>query len=76
MGLSTSPESSGGIWSAIKGSLGLFSDQNKAQGTVENQNPLPQDEYESTLDEKEIMDLVREWKKLYATYFTDIEKGQ
>lgn len=76
MGLNASPEASGGIWSAIKGSLGLFSDQNKAQGTVENQNPLPQDEYESTLDEKEIMDLVREWKKLYAVYYTDIEKGQ
>jgi hypothetical protein len=76
MGLNASPESSGGIWSAIKGSLGLFSDQNKAGGVGEEQNPIPQDEFESSMDEKEILELTREWKKFYSVYYDPIEKGQ
>lgn len=76
MGLNTTPESSGGIWSAIKGSLGLFSDTNKAGGIAEEQNPIPQDEFESSMDEKEILELTREWKKFYSVYYDPIEKGQ
>lgn len=76
MGLNATPDSSGGIWSAIKSSLGLFSDTNKAEGLDGQQAPLPRDEYESTLDEKEIMLLVSQWKKDYSVYYTDIEKGQ
>lgn len=76
MALQSSPEASGGVWSAIKNSLGLFSDTNKAQGMGENQNPTPVDPYESTLDEVKIMELVTQWKRIYSVYYTDIEKGQ
>lgn len=76
MGLDTSPQASGGIWGAIKGSLGLFNDTNKASGIGENSNSIPIDEYESTLDETEVMSLVSQWKKLFSVYYTDIEKGQ
>lgn len=76
MGLQTSPESSGGILQAIKNSLGLFNETNKATGVTENQNPTPIDEYESTLDSEEIMKLVAQWKRSYDVYYTDIEKGQ
>lgn len=76
MGLQTTPESSGGILNAIKGSLGLFDDTNKAQGANDSQNPTPIDEYESTLKENEIMALISLWKRSYSVYYTDIEKGQ
>jgi hypothetical protein len=76
MGLNASPEASGGIWGAIKGSLGLFSDTNKVQGVTEDQNATPIDEFESTMTEKEIIELTREWKQSYSVYYTDIEKGQ
>ena len=76
MALLTDPASSQGIWGAIKGSLGLFADTNKAQGINENTNPTPIDPYESKLDEKEVMRLVAQWKRTYAVYYNDIEKGQ
>lgn len=76
MAILPTPEASGGIWNAIKGSLGLFSDQNKAQGITENTNSIPQSEYESKLNEVEVMQLVAQWKRDYAVYYTDIEKGQ
>ncbi len=76
MGLNTQPESSTGILGAIKGALGLFSDQNKAMGVTENSNPTPIDPYESTLDEREVMELIAQWKRDYSVYYQDIEKGQ
>lgn len=76
MAILPTPESSGGILNAIKGALGLFTDTNKAQGITENQNPTPIDEYESTLKDTEIMELVAQWKRSYSVYYTDIEKGQ
>lgn len=75
MGLQMTPDSSGGIWSAIKSSLGLFNDTNKADGVTENSNYPLRDEYESSLDEKETMVLIAQWKRDYNVYYTDIDKG-
>ena len=76
MALQATPESSQGIWGAVKGALGLFSDMNKTDGSIEGQNPLPINQYESSLDEAEILELVSQWKRTYATYYSEIEKGQ
>lgn len=76
MSLATNPESSSGIMGAIKGALGLFSDTNKAQGVDEIAAPLPIDEYESTLKDEKIIELVSHWKKDYAVYYDPISKSQ
>lgn len=76
MGLQTTPQSSSGILGAIKGALGLFGDTNKAEGVGENSSPTPIDEYESSLSEKEIIELTAEWKRTYAAYYSDIDKTQ
>lgn len=61
---------------AIKGALGLFGDTNKAQGVGEPFNPQPIDEYESSLSEKEIIELVAKWKQSYEVYYKDIDESQ
>lgn len=76
MALNFSPESSRGVLGAIKGALGLFGSTNKAEGVGENSNPQPIDEYESSLDEKDILELVGQWKRDYSVYYTEIEKSQ
>lgn len=76
MALNYDPNAQSGIWNSIRGALGLFSDTNKAQGIDENTNPTPTDEYESTLDEVEVMELIGQWKRTYAVYYDPIEKGQ
>lgn len=76
MALMTSPESSEGIAGAIRGVMGLFSGLNKAGGTTENSNPTPIDEYESTLDEAEILKLTSQRKRTYSVYYSPIEKSQ
>lgn len=76
MAFNYQPQAQQGIWNAIKGSLGLFGDTNKTDGIIDGQNPMPVDEYESTLDPIEIMQLVSQWKRTYNVYYTDIEKGQ
>ena len=76
MGLNASPESSGGIFGAIKGALGLFDSTNKAEGMTDNSNPTPADEFESSMEDEEVQELTREWKRDYSVYYNDIEKGQ
>lgn len=76
MSIQATPESSGGILNAIKGSLGLFSEQNKANNEFNDSNPVPIDEYESSLNELEVMELVAQWKKDYSSYYDAIKKGQ
>lgn len=61
---------------AIRGVLNIFTDINKANGVTENTNPQPIDEYESSLSEQECVELISQWKRTYATYYTDIEKSQ
>jgi len=75
MALIPTPDASRGILDAIKGSLGLFSDTNKAYGN-DKTNPIPIDEYESSMSEEEIIILTSQWKNLYSVYYRDIEKGQ
>lgn len=70
------PEASSGILGAIKGALGLFSKENKAEGIDENVNPMPIDEYESKMPDAKIVELISLWKKLYSVYYTEIEKSQ
>lgn len=74
--LTPTPESSGGILNAIKGSLGLFDTTNKAMGVTENQNPIPTDEYESSLSETKVLELASQWKRTYSVYETEIQKSQ
>lgn len=76
MALQGTPESSRGIFNAVKGALGLFDKTNKAEGYTENTNPLPIDEYESTMDEREIIELVAQWKRSYGVYYEEIKKSQ
>lgn len=76
MALNYDPSAQAGIWDAIKGSLGLFSDTNKTNGIATDSNPQPEDEYESSLDPVEVMKLVSQWKQTYSVYYTEIEKGQ
>lgn len=67
---------SSGVFNAIKGALGLFSNINKANGVTENQNPLPLEEYESSYSELEIIALINQWKRLYSPYYNEIEPSQ
>lgn len=76
MALITTPETSSGVLASIKGALANFLDINKASGVTENANPLPQDEYESALDETECIELISQWKRTYAVYYSDIDKSQ
>jgi hypothetical protein len=76
MAVIATPEASQGIWGAVKGALGLFSDMNKTDVLTEGQNPTPISEYESSMDEVKVMELVKQWKSIYSTYYSEIEKGQ
>lgn len=76
MALTSTPESSGGVFNAVKNALGLFNDTNKANGLDENTNPTPADIYESSLDEAEIKRLTSQWKRDYSVYYDAVEKGQ
>ena len=75
MALNFDPSAQTGIANSIKGALGLFSDTNKAFGG-DQEKLVPQDEYESTMSEDEIMPMVKDWKKRYAFYYHEIEKSQ
>lgn len=72
----TSPESSEGVMGAIKGVLGLFNGLNKSGDVDENSNSIPTDEYESTLDDVEILKLWSQRKRTYSVYYSPIEKSQ
>lgn len=76
MAILETPQASGGVFKAIKDALGLFGPTNKAGGVVDNGNPTPQDEYESSLDPIKVLELVSFWKKNYSVYYDPIEKGQ
>lgn len=77
MSISNTPTSpSTGVWDAIKGALALFKDLNKTGSVTEDLNPDPQDEFESSLSEAEIITLINNWKKLYTPYYSDIEPSQ
>lgn len=76
MSLQTSPQSSEGIMGAIKGVMNLFSSVNKEGGMSEGSNPTPTNEYESTLDDTDILKLTSQRKRDYSVYYTPIEKSQ
>jgi len=76
MALQTSPEASRGILGAIKGVMGLFSDVNKDGDMGEGSNPTPTNEYESTLDDNDILKIVSQRKRDYSVYYTPIEQSQ
>ena len=76
MAILASPEASGGILSAVRGAFGLFDKMNKAEGVDENMSPIPIDEYESSLSDLEIVELIGKWKRVYSVYFTEIDKSQ
>ena len=78
MSLQTSGAPSSGIWGAVKGALNIFSSINKADGPGEYPaNPIPADEFESSLSEEEIIELVRTWRDSYRKYYQDgVESSQ
>lgn len=76
MALNFNPESSTGILGAINGSLGLFSDQNKAGGINDEANPQPIDPFESKMTDLEIIELKTQWIRTYNVYYTPIEQSQ
>ncbi len=76
MAVLETPQSSGGVFKAIKDSLGLFGSTNKAGGFDENSNPMPVEEYESSMSEEDIVKLTTLWKRTYGVYYDPIQKGQ
>lgn len=76
MALQTAPQTSEGIIGAIRGVMGLFSDVNKTGGMTENSNPTPTNEYESTLDDVDILKLISQRKRTYSVYYTPVEASQ
>ena len=76
MALFSRPEMSRGIKNSIDGALDIFRNINKAEGVIENSNPAPIDEYESSFSEEEVRELTSQWKKTYSVYYTPIEKSQ
>ena len=76
MAVNPTPDASVGIWQATKDALGLFGPTNKAEGFDENSVPTPVEEYESSLTEKEIIELIREWRRTYSVYFRTIDESQ
>lgn len=76
MAVTPSPEGSRGYLDAVKGAFSLFDKTNKADGFTENSNPLPIDEYESTMSDKEIVELVWQWRRSYSVYYEAIKKSQ
>lgn len=76
MALNQSQAPSSGIWNAIKGALGIFEGINKAEGYDENANPQPEDEFESKMSDAQIIELTSNWKRIYNTYYSDIEGSQ
>jgi hypothetical protein len=76
MALQTSPASSSGIFGSIKGVMNLFSDVNKTDGAPNDATSIPTDEYESTLDDDEILQLTSQRKRAYSVYYSPIEKSQ
>lgn len=76
MAIQTSPESSKGIFSAIKGAFGLFDKTNKADDIDQDGLSQPIDEYESKLSDEKIIELKSVWEKDYNTYYQEIKKSQ
>lgn len=76
MALQTAPQTSEGVMGAIKGVMGLFIDVNKTGGMTENSNPTPTSEYETTLDDVEILKLTSQRKRTYSVYYTPVEASQ
>lgn len=76
MALESSSAPSSGIWGAIKGSLGLFDNLNKANFISEESSPYPMQEFESKLSDMEIIALQRNWRERYVPYYSDVEKSQ
>lgn len=70
-----SSASSSGIFAAVKGALGLFTDINKTP-SVGDQSVVAADEYESSFTEEKVIELVKDWKKLYERYYADIRVSQ
>lgn len=75
MAITDSSPSSAGIFNAVKGALGLFSDINKTP-SAGDQSITAADEYESSYSEEKVIGLVQEWKKLYEKYYADIQTSQ
>lgn len=76
MALNGTQAQSNGIFGAIKGAMNIFSGINKTGGVSEDPSPEPIDEYESSLSEKEVIDLKRQWQKDYTQYYGDVEPSQ
>lgn len=64
-----------GVYDQVKGALGLFSSLNKTP-TAGDQAVSPTDMYESSMSETDIIELTSDWKKVYNTYYKDIEQTQ
>ncbi len=64
-----------GVYDQVKGALGLFSSINKTP-TAGDQTVSPADLYESSMSETDVIELTSDWKKVYNTYYKDIEQTQ
>lgn len=76
MALEGSTSTSNAISNAIRGALNVFSKLNKTEGGSENPEYEQFDEYESTLQENDIIKLKSQWLSSYSRYFADVEPSQ
>lgn len=65
----------GAIMNAINQVKGLFSGVNKTNSIVKD-SIIPEDEYESSYSEEEVISLTKDWEKTYFGYYAEIEKRQ
>lgn len=70
-----------GIFSAVKGAMGLMTDYNKvtdvgSNGVSEGSGDEPQEEYKSKYTPEEAKAMRAMWNSLHSTYFGEIEPSQ
>ena len=77
MGVLGNPEGSEGYLSAVKNALSIFGPTNKTGGIAGDVNQYPpEDEYESKMSDKDIIELISVWKQTYSPYYEPIRKSQ
>ena len=77
MSLATNPEGSSAYKRATEFAMGLFGKTNKTEGSfTDESNPVPINEYTSSLKDVDLLILISEWQKTYDIYYEPIKVSQ
>ena len=76
MAISSTTQSSSGIFRAIQGALDVFSGVNKARGVSENLNPPAELDVTFSMSDKDFIEWKRQKVQDYNKYYGDIEPSQ